>query len=482
MPIHLLAAILLFGWTLQPALALDYSLPELGDSSGAHLTTAQERKLGQAFMRYVRASTTLVADPMLNGYLQALGDKLTSRGGMGSGNYTFFLVDNPMINAFAGPGGYIGIHTGLILEAETESELAAVMAHEIAHVSQNHIARMVQAADQMALPSAGILLAAIALGAAGGGSAGMAAAVGGQAALIQKQINFTRANEREADNIGMQILSKSDYDVRAMATFFQRLGRATNSGGIAVPEFLLTHPVTSDRTADALARAENFPFKQPQDDFDFQLVRATLRVKQFSSGNAAVKHFQSTLHDGRYRNQDAERYGLVLALMRAREHSQARTEMNTLLSRHGSNPLIRATNARLYLAAGNNTQAVSTAQQALNSRPGNYALSMLTADIMLRAGQAKAAYDILKQLARVHNEDPQVARLLSRAAAASGLKADSHAALADYHFLIGEPDVAIQQLLIALNTPGLSFYSRSKLEAKKVEMEAERDALKKAKG
>ena len=265
-----LVAILLFCWTIQPALALDYTLPDMGDSSGAYLSTAQERKLGRAFMRYVHANATLIKDPMLNGYLQTLGDRLASKSNLGAGSFHFFLVDDPMINAFAGPGGYIGIHTGLILEAETESELAAVLAHEIAHVSQKHIARMVQAADQMALPAAGMLLAAVLLGAATGGSAAIAAAVGGQAALMQKQINFTRANEREADNVGMQILSKSNYDTRAMATFFQRLGRATNSGGIALPEFLLTHPVTADRTADALARAERYPYKQPKNDFDFQ--------------------------------------------------------------------------------------------------------------------------------------------------------------------------------------------------------------------
>ncbi|OOZ21684.1 hypothetical protein BOW30_08630 [Solemya velum gill symbiont] len=435
-----LLTILLFSWTLHPALALDYSLPDMGESSGAYLSTVQERKLGRAFMRYVHANTNVVKDTMLTGYLQSLGDRLASKAQLGAGSFNFFLVDDMLINAFAGPGGYIGVHTGLILEAETEDELAAVVAHEIAHVSQRHIARMVQEAEQMAMPAAGMLLAAILLGAATGGAGAMAMAAGGQAALMQKQINFTRANEREADNIGIQILAKSKHDTRAMATFFQRLGRATNSGGVTLPEFLLSHPVTADRTADALARAraraEKYPYQQQHDDFDFQLFRAAIRADQFSSGKSSAKHFKSTLRDGRYRSEDAERYGLVLGLMRSRKYSEARKELGKLLSKHPRNPMIRATNARLWLKQGNNQKAVSTA------------------------------------------DDPQTFKLLARAAAGSKKKADSHAALADYHFLVGEPDVAVQQLLIALKTPGLSFYSKSKLEAKKRMMEEESAALK----
>ncbi|WP_179116330.1 M48 family metalloprotease [Solemya velum gill symbiont] len=477
-----LLTILLFSWTLHPALALDYSLPDMGESSGAYLSTVQERKLGRAFMRYVHANTNVVKDTMLTGYLQSLGDRLASKAQLGAGSFNFFLVDDMLINAFAGPGGYIGVHTGLILEAETEDELAAVVAHEIAHVSQRHIARMVQEAEQMAMPAAGMLLAAILLGAATGGAGAMAMAAGGQAALMQKQINFTRANEREADNIGIQILAKSKHDTRAMATFFQRLGRATNSGGVTLPEFLLSHPVTADRTADALARAraraEKYPYQQQHDDFDFQLFRAAIRADQFSSGKSSAKHFKSTLRDGRYRSEDAERYGLVLGLMRSRKYSEARKELGKLLSKHPRNPMIRATNARLWLKQGNNQKAVSTAKQALASKPGNHALTVLTADIMTRARQPKSAYKLLKKHAKSHSDDPQTFKLLARAAAGSKKKADSHAALADYHFLVGEPDVAVQQLLIALKTPGLSFYSKSKLEAKKRMMEEESAALK----
>ena len=222
---YLLGWILLLSWVIQPAQALDYSLPDMGDSSGAYLDSHLEKKLGDAFMRYVRASSEVIDDPLLTSYIQGLGDKLTRHSNTRGHAFNFFLVKNPVINAFAGPGGNIGIHTGLLMESQTESELAAVVAHEIAHINQRHLARMIQAADQMTLPAAGLLLAAILLGVAGAGDAAAAALIGGQAALMQKQINFTRSNEKEADRFGIRVLAKADFDPRAMPSFFEKMNR-----------------------------------------------------------------------------------------------------------------------------------------------------------------------------------------------------------------------------------------------------------------
>ena len=211
---------------LPPALALDTDLPDLGNSAGGLMTPKRERDLGRAFMRSVRRSQKVMDDPLLNDYIQQLGQRLVDASGERGTPFSFFMIDDPQINAFAGPGGYIGVYTGLLQTTETESELAAVLAHEIAHVTQQHLLRAWESTSQMSIPSAAILLAAVVLGAAVGGDAAAAAAVGGQAALIQQQINFTRANEQEADRVGIDILAESGYEPRAMPSFFDRMGKA----------------------------------------------------------------------------------------------------------------------------------------------------------------------------------------------------------------------------------------------------------------
>ncbi|MGD8678157.1 MAG: M48 family metalloprotease, partial [Chromatiales bacterium] len=457
---RLLCALLLYAWTLQPALALDLSLPDMGDSSGSHLGSNLEAKLGRAFMRYVRAHSDVIDDPLVSSYLQSVGNKLARHSDTRGRNLTFFAVKDPSINAFAGPDGYIGVHSGLILEAETESELAAVMAHEIAHVGQRHLARMIEATNQMSLPMAGLLLAAIALGAAGAGSAAAAAALGGQAAMVQKQINFTRANEREADNIGIRILARSQYDPRAMASFFQKLGRSSRSGAVTVPEFLQTHPVSSDRIAEALGRSEKFPLNMAPEDLRFHLVRASLRAEQFGSSRGAIQHFESTLREGRYRNEEAERYGYVQALYRGRQYGKAMQELNKLLGKRPRDPYYRVTKARIALAQGNKSLAVSSVSNMDTSSIGSQAGSLLKAEVMLQARQPSSAYSILKQLSRSSSDDAHVMRLLGRAAAGAGKTAESHRALAEYHYLNGELEAAVQQLGIALRTPGIGFHEK----------------------
>ena len=476
---RLITALLLYAWTIQPALALDLSLPDMGNSSGSHLGTHLEAKLGRAFMRYVRAHSDVVDDPLIGSYLQSVGNKLARNSDTRGRNLTFFAVEDPSINAFAGPDGYIGVHTGLILEAETESELAAVIAHEIAHVGQRHLARMIEATDQMSLPMAGLLLAAIALGAAGAGSLAAAAAVGSQAALLQKQINFTRANEREADNIGIRILARSKYDPRAMASFFQKLGRSSRTGAATVPEFLQTHPVSSDRIAEALGRSEKYPLNMAAEDLRFHLVRATLRAEQFDSSRAAIRHFESTLKQGRYRNQEAERYGYVQALFRGRQYGNAMKELNKLLGKRPRDPYYRVTQARIALARGNKSQAVSSVSNMDTSTIGSHAGSLLKAEVMLQARQPASAYRILKKLSKSHSDDAHIMRLLGRAAAGSGKTAESHRALAEYHYLNGELEAAVKQLGIALRTSGLGFHEKSKLEARLREIDSEIRALKK---
>ena len=472
-------------WLLQPVTAplqaAGFELPEMGDSAGVHLPAGKEKRLGQVFMRSVRANTTVESDPLLTEYLQDLGAKLAKKSGSGGNSFDFFLVREPTINAFAGPGGHIGIHPGLVLETQTDSELAAVVAHEIAHVNQRHIARMLEAAENMSLPAAGLLLAAILLGVAGGGSAALAAAAGGQAALVQQQINFTRSNEKEADRVGMQILADADFDPRAMPVFFQRMSRADRTSGIALPEFLRTHPVSTSRIADSLARAESFPYRQNPEDIRYHLTRAALRAAQFASPAAAEAHFKSTLRDGRYRDRNAEGYGYALALMRTGKHAEARREIDRLLAASPNQLEYSVASARLYKKTGDARRALGVLKGALAKNPGSHALAVIAAETMLSVGDGRGAYDLLRRELRKRPYDPELHRLQARAAAASGRQAESHLHLAEYHYGVGELDAAVRQLEIAARQGKAGFHEKSRIEARLNQVKTELEVIRRDK-
>jgi predicted Zn-dependent protease len=452
-------------------------LPDFGDVSGNLMTPAEEQRLGQAFMRSIRASERVIDDPLLTDYLQDLGRRLQAHSDAAGQSFSFFLIDDPAINAFAGPAGHIGVYTGLIETTETESELAAVLAHEIAHVTQQHLLRTWQAASNMSIPQAAILLAAVVLGATVGGDAGLAAAAAGQAGLIQQQLNFSRSNEQEADRVGIGILAGAEYEPRAMPSFFQRLGRATQAQASTLPEYLRTHPVTASRIADSLNRAETYGYKQRVDDLRFLLLRAALRERAVADPRQAVAMFERTLKDGRYRNESAERFGYVLALMRSRRLVDARAELDTLLRAHPAIIELLLVDAQLYQLAGKPEQAIASLRSALTLFPANYSLSVTLAEILLNDGQAQAAYALLKaDLAQWRNE-ARVYEILARAADAIGRPAEGHEYLAENHYLRGELKPAILQLEIALRDYDLDFFDSSRVEARLRELREELEDL-----
>jgi len=455
-------------------------LPDFGDSASAALTPAQERRLGQAFMRSVRSSDKVVADPLLTEYVQSLGRRLAA-GNSAGGSFTFFLIDDQTINAFAGPAGHIGVNTGLILTTETESELAAVLAHEIAHVTQKHLLRQFEAASRLSIPQAAVLLAAVALGAALGGDVGLAAAVGGQAALMQQQINFTRGNEQEADRVGMQILAKSDFDPRAMPSFFERMGRSGQAYATQVPEFLRTHPVTSSRIADAQGRAEGYAYRQRGDSLGYQLARAALRVQAARSAQEAAANFQGNLRDGSHRSAAAERYGLALSLMRGRDYEGARRELDRLLESNPGQVEYVVQSARLHGATGQAERGLAELERAYKANPKSYALAVELAEDALAAGKAEQARNALQPLIKSHAEQPQVMELMARASARSGKRAEGYRYQAEYYYLTGAVDAAVQQLELAMREPGVDFYQSSIIEARLREVRAEAEELKKEK-
>jgi len=304
--------------------ALAEGLPDLGEVAQAGFTPLQERRLGEDIMREIRADRSYYDDAEATDYVNKLGNRLAANSPDARQDFEFFLIRDSQINAFALPGGFVGVNTGLILAAQSESELASVLAHEISHVTQRHIARMIAQQKQSQLFSIATLAAALLLSRASSQAAEAAAAFG-TAGAIQGQLNFTRANEQEADRVGLQVLERAGFDPRAMATFFERLQRATRIYETGAPSYLRTHPLTYERIADIQNRTQGAVYRQVPDSLEFQLIRAKLRA-QLDAPEDAVAFFEASLNERRFLSEAATHYGLASSLMRRKNYARARKD------------------------------------------------------------------------------------------------------------------------------------------------------------
>lgn len=449
---------------------LNLDLPDIGDSSGGVLSAEQDRHMGEAFMRELRQRLTILDDAEVTDYVQALGYRIASSSDDQTRDFHFFVVQDPNINAFAGPGGYIGVNSGLILAAESESELASVIAHEIAHVTQRHLARTFEAADKLSVPAAAALIAGILLSTQNS-QLGQAALAAAQAGTAQTQINFTRSNEEEADRIGIQTLARAGFDPRAMPVFFERLQHGTRYSGSNLPEFLRTHPVTTSRIADTRNRAEQYPYRQLSDSLAYHLVRAKLRVLGEKNPKEALKRYAATVKQNP--DRAAEHYGYAWALLRNGDLRQAREEARALLDKTPDQPAYILLLAEVELADRRMAQAASLYRDALDLYPGHHALTMGYGRALLQAGQAREAAALLETHGRTRSNDAETYKLLAEARGAAGLSGEAHQAMAEYYYLHGDTASAIEQLKIAARFKENDFYQGSVIEARLKELEAQ---------
>jgi len=458
-------AVALSGRT-SPGLAGPLDLPEIGSTADAVMTSGAERRLGKAFMRKVREALPVSDDPLLTDYLESLGKELVAADRSAGGQFNFFLINLPVVNAFAGPGGYIGVFSGLILASESEDELAAVMAHEIAHVTQRHLMRGLEEQGRISLPATALLVAAAILGAQVSSDAGAAAIAGIQAAALQHQINFTRDNEKEADRIGIATLANSGRDPYAMAGFFERLSKASRTYENNAPEFLRTHPVNSNRIADALGRADEYGARQKPDSLRFQLARARLREASFNRPEQSLAAFKASLKEGRYRNETAERYGYALALLRSGQLGEAKSVAAELLKKEPSLPEFIALDARIDLKQGNAAQAIDRLKQATEFAPSNWALRTVYAEALMTGGQSPQALKELETVARLRPGNVMIYELLTQAAIKSGDKAATFRYQAEKLYAEGDIEPAIKQLEFALRQRDIKYYDAAQIQAR----------------
>ncbi|MCP4041930.1 MAG: M48 family metallopeptidase, partial [Gammaproteobacteria bacterium] len=368
---------------------------------------------------------------------------------------------------------------GLILAAETESELAAVLAHEIAHVTQRHITRSYAAMDRLAIPSIAAMAAAILIGTQNG-EAGMAALAATQAGAAQYQVDMIRSNEKEADRVGIQTLAKAGLDPRSMPVFFERLQTAARYYG-KPPEFLSTHPVTVSRIADSRNRAEQFPYRQYADSKSFYLVRAKLQVLEESNKEKLVLRFRKALDTGQYRSKLAARYGYALALKQAKKLKEARDVLRRLSKEEPDRISFLHELADIELAMGNATTAMSILEKGLALYPNSKMLVQGYARALLRVGQPNRALRLLTDYTHTQPPDPAIYWMLARCEEQAGNPIAAHISLGEYYFLMGDIAAAIDQLKRAKKQEPDDYYQASRIEARLKQLKTEAALRKKDK-
>jgi len=503
-------------------------LPDIGSSAGELLTPARQEEYGGMMLRELRNYGYLLDDPLVDDWLQSLGNRLGANSDRPEQAYTLFMLRDRQINAFATLGGYIGMNAGLVLTAQREDEVAAVLAHEIAHVTQQHVLRSVERAQRDQVPILlGMLAAVVAAQAAGGSSSGeasQAAIVSAIGLMQQNQINYTRSNEHEADRIGIRTLSRTGYDVDAMADFFARMSFATrgNSGGYAVPEYLRTHPVNTTRISEAKQRADQIrgravtaittvgdtdgtPVSRvervaPDSDAPppalpggrgnpllpaglqlgglgagatgetgyFPWAQERLRALSAPTTDSAVREYEALRRASKDGLTPAQRYGLALVRLDS-EPAAVAAELRTLLDADRQNLWVSLALAEAESRSGQAAAANARLDDLVRRHPGNRPVALTYARILVAQGGTQAgrrAQEVLRPLLSRAGSDPVFQRTYARACELAGDEARAGEAYAEAAFLNGRPEQALIQLETLKKRGDLDYVARARIDAR----------------
>lgn len=461
-----------------PLSAQTLKLPDMGDYSRQYLSSSSERRLGEEVIQRIRDRGLIIEDVQLNEYLASVGQRIATYADISESGYRFFWIDAASINAFAAPGALIAVNAGLLLTTRNEDELAGVLAHEIAHVSQRHIARAIADAQRLAIPMAAALLASAILAATTDSDIGKAAIAGTAAIGTQRRINYTRANEQEADRIGTQLLAKAGYDPAGMSDFFERLQQTVTGAAVEAPEYLLTHPRPGNRAADTQDRVAPFTRSQPQprDPLAYHLAKARLTVLTNPNTQALLQHFKATLQNSDFAQAAAEHYGYALALKRAGRYAEAAEEIARLRRDDPDRLAYRIEEAELALAQHTAAHAWALFEEARALYGDDYTLAMHYGQALVSDGDARRAMHVLQPQLRRHPLDAPLYALYAQAAQRAGDPAAAHAALTEYYYLNNQLKAAIEQAELGLKQTAVTEYQQAQLRARLRQLKQEAQA------
>jgi len=440
------------------------NLPSLGDYTSAIISLEQEYDLGQSFLRALRSQAPLLSDPVMQEYVELLIYRLASFSTLEDRRLTLAIINNESINAFAVPGGVVGINLGLFLQGETESETSAILAHEIAHLSQRHFARRSEASRKASLASIAGLLAGIVLIATTGADAGIAAISASQGASQSELLRYSRSREKEADLVGIDTLAAAGLDPNAMAYMFERLSRSQRFSGRNIPEFLLTHPVTKDRISDSISKSSKMPTPELTVSLDYQLMRVRAQVIVADNAPQAVAQMKSRLNDPDPIRKTAAIYGLALAQMEAGQFDDSMQNILQLQYSHPRKLVFILAEAELHLAANRYEDARDLLAEALVVTPQNYPLTMAYADALMKSGDPELAAEKLVIISQQRPNDHFVWYILAEAQGLANNIVGVHEARAEYFVRVGNFDQAIKQLGFATPLVRDNFQQSAKIK------------------
>jgi len=500
-----LAAAFTFVLACGLAPAQESRLPDIGSSAGEVISPAQQAEYGAMTLSQLRHYGYVLEDPLIDGWLRSMGNRLAVSSELPKQPFTFFMLRDRQINAFATLGGYIGVNAGLVLTAHSEDEVAGVLSHEIAHVTQSHVLRAVERAKRDSVPILLAMLGAIAVAQASGGNssddATMAAVMSAQGLLAQRQIDYTRSNEAEADRIGIRTLSRSGYDPEGMASFFERMQAASrgNQGGdrYRAPDYLLSHPVTSLRISEARERVAKLPkYNGPDTSADagtvsnnpllpsslrlptaqargatgqFDWARERLRALSANTPAAAIAEYERIGRGQTEGLSDAQRYGLSIARLEAGQGKSAATELTSLLGKHPGDLWLTLAMAEADARSGNGAAADARFEALSDRLPNNRAVALTYAKVLGERNTpaaGKRAQALLRPLLAASAEDPLFQQTFARASEIAGDPVRAGEAYAEAAYLNGRPEQALIQLNTLKKRPELDYYARARIDAR----------------
>ena len=448
-------------------------LPNLGDYSETIIGTNEERVIGREILQQVYQSKSVINDVEIEDYLHNLTNKLVQSSNYSGRDLTFFIVNNQSINAFAMLGGVIGIHTGLILSSSSESELASVLSHEIAHVTQRHLARLVSKIQKDSFKSyLGIGLALLL--ARSNPDLARGALTVSQALGAQTVLDFTREHEKEADRVGLEILNKAGFDVRGSIDFFKTLQKGNRYSPGAAPSFLRTHPITSERISDIENRLKDYPYKQRLDDPSFYFVKGKIKVL-LQEKKLIIKQLESNIKNKTYLNELGERYALSYAYLINKDLKGASRELEWIKNKNIQNPMIDQLNIKILLEKGDIEPAYLVIKKALNKYPNYRAFVYELANYLIKKKSIDEAVEFLENYVKIFNSDPEIYKLLAKAYALNGRQVLQYESLSESFYYSYDLQEAIVQMDMAVRARDGNFYEKSRVESRLKQLQREKE-------
>ena len=430
-------------------------LPVIGDASSSVISIASEYNLGRLYMAQLRRSLPEYLDPITQDYAEHLVYRLSEFSELTDRRLEIALIDEKSVNAFAAPGGIIGINAGLIFHATTEGQLASVLSHELAHLSQRHFARRMQRQKDRSLANSLMILGSIALA---GATSNPNALLAGQQAITQQNLSFSRGDEQEADRIGFKNLISAGFDPNSTTYMFEKLQSLSRLSGSNELEFLRSHPLTKNRIADAQSRAQGIKGKNYRNSLDYELIRHRTIVHFSEIPRQAIAIFEKDLNISKSEKDKIKaNYGLSLAYSKAKRHTEALEKLREALKIDSENLILQIGLLELHIEAENNFEAEALASSLLSTNPNNYPITMLYNKILMNNGDYKKGEEILRELSLVRPNDPEVWYWLAEVQGLDKNLIGLHLSRAEYFFLTGNYETSIKHLRMAMDLTGNNY-------------------------